>query len=148
MTAYTGTVLVGKKWAEGEHQQAVGKYTYATTVVSGDTITWDFLPDFGAGNVTITDVVVHGDELDTATNPGGTFTLGDGTDADGYIAGGSVAGSLGEFDRTWHADGALTGTAVDSTNVVMTIGGTITTAATSGTVWCKVFYYCGDVTGS
>lgn len=143
MAALTGTNVISEKYTEGELQTFVGSYTLDGAIASADTITWSSaLPN--VEGVTIMEVIVFGDELDTNASPTGTLIVGDGTDADGYLAS-KTAGGAGD-QLLYAGDGALIGTVVTGTDIVLTVGGTLATAASSGTVRIKVLYGCGDFT--
>ncbi len=140
MTAYTGTITVaGKNGEVGQQFNAVGKYTFGTEVEDTDTITWtNLLPN---NSSKVVGFKVYGTELDTNATPTATFTIGDGTDPDGYLTtkGGAVglqnslAGQLIYF-----GDGALMFTDVSSRDVVLTMTAATATGASSGTIYVEV----------
>lgn len=139
MTALVGTVVQEGRWLAGQEFTAVGKYTLVGAIVSGDTITWsNLLP---SNDVQVLSVVRYGQELDTNASPGGTEIIGDGTDTNGYLESKTSGDATGQFQA--HGDGVLIGTSNQAgRDVVLTSGGTIGTAASSGTVWVAVRYYC------
>lgn len=140
MTAFTGTnVLTGKGGELGALSIARGSYTFGTEVENADTITWtNILPAQGAK---VVGFKVFGTELDTNATPTATFTIGDGTDADGYLTtkGGAVglqnslAGQL-----FYEGDGALVGTKVTGRNVVLTMTAATATGASTGTIYVEL----------
>ena len=141
MTALTGTNLVSAHWVEGEELTFLGKYTLAGTIVTADTITWtDALPNMNG--ITVLSAEVFGDPLDTNASPTGTITLGTEDDANGLLEAATiplVGDSVGYGD--------LLGVVSTGENVVLTVGGTLASAATTGAdVWVKVTYGCGDFT--
>lgn len=139
MTALVGTIVQEGRWLAGQEFTAVGKYTLVGAIVSGDTITWsNLLP---TNDVQVLSVVRYGQELDTNATPTGTEKIGDGTDDDGYLTSKTSGDATGQFQM--HGDGAIIGTSDQvGRNVVLTAGGTIATAASTGTVWIAVRYYC------
>lgn len=141
MTALTGTVLTTAPWQAGQTYTAKGYYTLGGAIVTADTITWsNILP---ANDVTVLSVVRYGKEFDTDASPTGTEIWGDGTDTDAYITSKTSGDATGQL--IFHGDGAVIGTSnAASRNVVCTVGGTIATAATTGTVWVEVTYYCSN----
>ena len=80
-------------------------------------------------------------EGDTNATPTATLVVGDGTDADGYLTSKTWGNALGQFQM--FGDGAIIGTSAHaSSNVKLTSGGTVATAASSGTVFVEMTYYC------
>jgi len=143
MTAYTGTNTQVGRWQSGLEYTAVGKYALTGAVVSGDTFTWtDILP---ANDVQILGFTLYGAELDTNASPTATLIAGDGTDTDAYLASKTPGDANGQMQ--FFGDGAVIGTSDQaSRSVVLTLGGTLGTAASSGTIWIAVRYYCnGDL---
>lgn len=142
MTAYTGTVVGTPRYDQGKDFTEQGYYTLGGAVASGDTFTFsNILPD---APVIVKDVVVIAPELDTDASPTGTFTVGDGTDADGYIAGGLMGASGAAGQIKFHANGDLVNTTSrpSSRNIVITLGGTVATAQTAGKIRVLVTYSC------
>jgi len=135
------------------------QYTLAGAVVSADTFTTpaNALP---ANGMRIAEVEVIMPELDTNATPTGTFIVGDATDDNRFIdaAPMGVAGvtTAGYQMRTCIniAQGLTSGVVSTGSNylygsgtsprLVMTLGGTIATAATTGTIRLKVSFYCTD----
>ena len=136
----TGSVLNTPRAIEGYTFITTGTCTVATPATA-DTITFtNFFPDFG---VTPREVMVWTDkEIDTNASPG-TFTAGDGTDADGYI----VATSMGTAATTAPVvalgTGALMNTYVTGRNLVITLG-TIGTAGSAVTFYARAIYESGN----
>jgi hypothetical protein len=144
MANYAGTnVLPAPRWQAGMEYTAVGYYTLGGAVSSGDTFTWtNLIPAItGTLPVRIMDFRVWGKEMDTNATPTATLIAGDGTDTDGYVASTTWGDATGQYQM--FGDGALIGDdAQASDDVVLTLGGTVATAASSGTVWVAVRYYC------
>ena len=141
MTAYTGTIVSEGRGGElGQQFSAIGKYALTGALVNGDTITWsNLLPK---NTVKVIAFRFWSVELDTGGTPTTLFTIGDGTDPDGYLTskGGAVtlsnslAGQLSYF-----GDGALIGADdAASRDVVLTVTAAVATGATSGTLWVEV----------
>jgi hypothetical protein len=139
MTALVGTITQAGRWQSGMEYTAVGKYTLVGAIVSADTITFTSL--LPANDTIIQDFVVYGQEFDTNASPTATLIVGDGTDTDAYLASKTAGDANGQMQ--FFGDGAAIGTSDQvGRNVVLTVGGTVATAASSGTVWVKVRYYC------
>jgi hypothetical protein len=121
---------------------AVGKYALAGAIVTGDTITWSsILP---ANDVQVLGFKIFGKELDTDASPTATLIVGDGTDTDGYLASKTAGDATGQMQ--FIGDGAIIGTSDQvGRDIIATVGGTVATAATTGTVWVEVTYYCNAV---
>ena len=142
MADYTGENLVDGRYSAGATYKVVGKYTLGTAIAQNDTITWtNILPD---GGVEVQDVKFYGVELDTNATPTGTVDLGDGTDVDGFIDGGSVGlAAAGATQVSINGDGAKMGTTyTDATSIVATFPTAFATAASSGDVFVVATYYC------
>lgn len=143
-TALVGTNLVAGRWEPGLEYTAVGKYTLAGAVVTGDTYTWtNLLP---ANGIQILDFRVNGVELDTNASPTATLIVGDATTTNGYLTSKTAGDANGQMQ--FFGDGAFMGLATGVTNatatrnVVGTVGGTVATAASSGDIYVYVRYYC------
>lgn len=144
MTDYTQTthLAAGKAGEQGQDYVALSSYALTGAVANGDTFTFtNLLPK--APTCQIIDFEIWGVELDTGGSPSLTFTVGDGTDADGYLTtkGGAVglqnslAGQL-----FYKGDGAIIGAAAGtaaSRNVKITITAGAATAASSGKIFVK-----------
>lgn len=147
MAVYTGAMLPAgetPKWEAGLEYTMVSKVTWATGLVTGDTFVFPtMLPPAGCQ---IKGGAVWGDEMDTNAAPTATLIVGDGTDTDGYLASkvaGNAPGTL-----LFKFDGALLGsTAAASQTITATLGGTVATASTAGSLWCEVTYYCDRTVG-
>ncbi len=139
MTALVGTITQEGRWQAGMQYEALGSYTLGGAIVTADTITWsNILP---ANDVQVMDFEFYGAELDTNGSPTGTLIVGDGTTTNGYLTS-KVCGSANQqfFVK---GDGAFIGASTQSgRNIVATVGGTLATAASSGTVYVRVRYYC------
>jgi len=139
-TALTGTVVVAPQWQPGTIQSSLGTYTLAGSVVTGDTYTFaNMLP---ANDCIVIGFTRWGQELDTNASPTATEIWGDGTDTDAYLTS-QVAGNAIGYEL-FEGNGALIGvsTAPASRNVVGTVGGTVATAAATGTIFVRVTYLC------
>lgn len=142
MTALTGTNVGDKaRWQAGEEFSFLGYYTLGGAIASGDTITWsDILPPLN-NPVQLLDFEIYGKELDTDASPTGTLIVGDGTDTDAYLTSKTAGDANGQMQ--FSGDGASMGQKITtSRDIVATVGGTVATAASSGTVWVKGRYYC------
>lgn len=135
------------------------QYTLAGAVVSGDTFTTpaDALPENG---LRIAEIEVISPELDTDATPTGTFEVGDATDANRFISAapmgvnGVTTSGFQMSTKINIAQGLTSGVVSTGTNylygsgtsprIVMTLGGTIATAQTAGTIRLKVSFYCTD----
>lgn len=135
MAAYTGTVPIKPKGGElGALQYAQGKFTVTVALADEDTITIaDVLPQQGAE---VVDIALTAAELDTDGSPTMTFTVGDGTDADGYFTSTSGGAAISNVKGR----GALVGTKVTSRDIVLTVTAAVATGATSGDIYFDVFY--------
>lgn len=135
MTAYTGDLLKKALHLTGSTGITVGSDTIATPA-TGDTITisnfWPELPTTRLGLI-----LVFSSPLDTNASPG-TFTAGDGTDADGYL----VATSMGNIVAAT-GTAALFGAVASSRDLVITLG-TIATAGSGVIVTAFGLYEGGD----
>ena len=143
MTALTGTIVVAPRWCSGYEYTAVGSYALGGAIASADTITWTtLLPQYN--DVQILGLRFWGQELDTNASPTGTIIIGDGTTTNNYLESlvcGNTAAAPAQLDLA--GNGVVIGASTyASKNIVATIGGTIGTAASSGTVWVSVRYYC------
>jgi len=135
------------------------QYTLAGAVVTGDTFTTPAgaLPSNG---IRIAEVEVIAPRLDTNATPTGTFEVGDATDANRFIDAAPM-GVTGITSATYQIrqcinipQGLTAGVVSTGSNylygsgtaprLVMTLGGTIATAAATGTIRLKVSFYCTD----
>lgn len=142
MTAYTGTnVLSTPRWSAGEEFTFSGYYALTGAVVTGDTYTWsNILPPLN-NKVQLLSFKIYGKELDTDASPTATLIVGDGTDTDAYLTSKTAGDATGQMK--FHGDGVSMGvTITTSRDIVGTVGGTVATAATSGTIWIEGRYYC------
>lgn len=140
MAALTSATTGVKPWKTGEQYTFIRDYTLADTIASGDTIEFDLMP---TGVKHVVDFELFGSELDTNASPTGTIIAGfkGAADTDGVLAS-KVAGGAGQqfFVK---GDGAEMRTSTTATAIVATVGGTLATAASSGTLYAKVTYICG-----
>lgn len=140
-TAYTGTVLTTNPAPlnAGQEFTTLGYYTLAGSVVTADTYTFaNMLPNV---SVQILEFKVWGQELDTNASPTATLVGGDGTTTNCYLTSKTAGDATGQMQ--FLGDGtAITGTAPAGKSIVLTVGGTVATAASSGTVFCSVRYRC------
>lgn len=141
---YTTTILAPTTpWKTGETYTVKAKTVVSGTITNTDTFTIeDILPP---GQKTVVSVRHYGGEYDTNASPTTTITIGDGTDADGWLTS-KTAGvtATGISQIILEGDGVLIGTAVDDTDLVVTLGGTVATAGTP-TVFTEVTYVCGNL---
>lgn len=139
---YTTTILTPTTpWKTGETYTVKAQTVVSGTITNTDTFTIsDILP---AGWKNVVSVRHYGGEYDTNASPTTTITIGDGTDPDGWLTA-KTAGvtATGISQIILEGDGALIGTAVDDTDLVVTLGGTVATAGTP-TVFTEVTYVCG-----
>lgn len=164
MTAYAFTQLVPDssmpaRTSPGMLYTTEFQYTLAGAVVSGDTFTTpaNALPFNG---IRIAEIEVISPELDTNATPTATFDVGDATDADRFIAA-APAGANGVTTSGYQmhtciniAQGLTAGVVSTGTNylygsgtsprIVLTLGGTVATAQSAGTIRLKVSFYCTD----
>ena len=147
MTANTGSLLVPPRWNPGQQFTSLGKVTFSGSATTGDTGTIaGMTPE--VNGFTVVSVDVWGDKLDAhETAATATLSVGDGTDADGYLTGGLAGRDGPAADQlVLKGNGALvgTGTTPASTSLVITLGGTVATAASGGVLWASVTYVCDD----
>lgn len=138
-----GTILVEPKWQAGMTYEVVGELSIPEAVETGDT--WTFTNILPENKVTIVGGSYNGVEFDTNASPTATVIIGDGTDTDGYLE--SRVGGGAESRQTFGFDGALLDATPASRSVVVTLGGTVATAASSGTATVSIRYYCSDGAG-
>jgi len=140
MTALVSGSLAVKPWKTGEQYSTTNSYTIGATVVTADTIEFDLMPE---GVKFVTDFELFGAEIDTNASPTGTIIAGfkGSADTDGVLASKTAGGATQQFFVK--GDGAELNTATTATAIVVTVGGTLATAATSGKVFAKVTYICG-----
>lgn len=145
MTAYTQTThkTVGRAGERGQQFEALSSYALTGALVNADTITFsNLLPD--PNRFKVVDFEFWSPELDTNATPTTLFTIGDGTDADGYLTskGGAVTLSNSLAGQLFYkGDGAIIGAAAGtaaSRDVVLTVTAAVATGATSGNLWVKV----------
>lgn len=140
MTIFTGTITHEGNWQAGALYEALGSCSISAAVATADTFVFtNILP---VNDVEIVDFEVYGSDLDTNATPTGTLTAGDGTDVDGYMASKTAGGADEQYFRK--GDGVLVGGNVNpaSRNIILTLGGTVATAASSGTIYVRVRYRC------
>lgn len=139
MAALTGTITQAGRWQSGMEYTALGAYTLVGAITNADTITFtNLLP---ANDTQIIAFEVFGQELDTNASPTLALTAGDGTTANGYLTSKTAGDATGQMHLI--GDGAFIGASNQaSRNVVLTTSGTLGTAASSGTVYVRVRYYC------
>lgn len=133
-----GVILVQPRWQAGQVFEVVGQLTIPEAVETGDT--WTFTNILPVNSVKIVGGSYNGVEFDTNSSPTATLIIGDGTDTDGYLASRTAGGAESRLSLSF--DGALLDNAPASRNVVVTLGGTVGTAASSGTGVVSIRYYC------
>ena len=146
MVANTGTLNVAPRWCPGSMYTSQGEVTFTGTAASGDTGTISgMVPENG---FIVTGMRVSGTKLDAhETAATGTLIVGDGTDTDFYLTGG-LAGRDGpasdQLVVCGNGTGIGSGTYPASTDVVITLGGTVATGASGGTLRVEIDYLCDD----
>lgn len=147
MTDNTGTLLVEPRWIPGQICKSIGKVTFTGTATTGDTGTIAGMIPADNG-VIVTGVTVHGDKLDAhETAATATLIVGDGTDTDAYLTGGLAGRDGPAADQlVIKGNGTLigSGTTPASTDVVITLGGTVATGASGGELYVEVDYLCDE----
>lgn len=146
--AASGTLVQSAQWQAGHEYTVLGYYTIGAAIAAADTITWtDALPPL-VNAIKPIQFVLWGAELDTNASPTATVIVGDGTDTDAYLASKTAGDANGQMQ--FFGDGALFSSAVGTVagrNIVLTIGGTVATAAATGTVWIALRYNCVNTNG-
>jgi len=146
MTAFTGTVIkAGIAGERGTLSLFTGKFDLTGALASGDTITFsNVFPQLGT--FVVRNFRYESGRLDTNTSPTAFFTIGDGTDADGYLTTRTPTFSLltGAVGRvSYEGDGACLDVkpgdsgAPASRDVVITFTASPATAATTGTIYVR-----------
>lgn len=140
-----GTVVISPRWEAGREFTVLGSLAIPEAVETGDTWTISNLLPENTFRVVACDY--FGTEFDTNASPTATVVIGDGTDADGYMT--STTGGNANAQLTLMGYGALhdkvylASDGPAGRNVKLTLGGTVGTAATSGTGYIRIRYYCG-----
>jgi hypothetical protein len=127
------------------------EYTLAGAVVSGDTYTTpaNALPTNG---IRIVDTQLVSVALDTNASPTATISVGDSGSATRFINA-AAAGGTAQVVRFINQAQGLTNGVVSSGSgylyasgtapqIVVTVGGTVATAQTTGTIRLRVSFYC------
>lgn len=132
---------IGPRWQAGQVYTVKSQFTIGSAVETGDSWTLsDLLP---TNDYQVLSGEVYGAEFDTNSSPTATLIVGDGTDTDGYLTSKVAGSALGQmrlkFDGALLADGQNPA----SNDVTLTLGGSVATAASSGTVHVEITYYCG-----
>lgn len=157
-TAYAFSSLVPDssfpaKWSPGVDYCIEFQYTLAGAVVTGDTYTTpaNALPSNG---IRILETQLVYTSLDTNATPTATISVGDSGAATRFInaanAGNATAYQISQFIN--QAQALTSGVVTTGTNylynngtaprLVVTVGGTVATAATTGVIRLIVFYRC------
>jgi hypothetical protein len=158
MTAYNFSQILPYSSAPAKYEAGMRysidfEYTLGGAVVSGDTWTTpaNALPTNG---IRIVDSELHMRPLDTNASPTATVSLGDSGSATRFInaanAGLPVGGQVNLYINQAQAltSGVVsTGSgylyaAGTTPQLVMTLGGTVATAASSGVIRLRVIFYC------
>lgn len=135
MTAYTGTIVIGPtNGGLGDDHTVRGSYTIGAGVVTGDTFTFTGL--LGKGDKKIVGFRIFGAEFDTNASPTATIIVGSENDTNGLLES-IVAGGAGA-QLAYSGNGQLIGTITSDENVIVTLGGTVATAASSGTFFVEL----------
>jgi hypothetical protein len=147
MTANTGSVLVAPRWSPGQQFTSLGTVTFSGSATTGDTGTIaKMTPE--VNGFTVVDMQVWGTKLDAhASAPTATLKAGDGTDDDFYFSGlaGTVDVAAAQLLlKGTNSAGIGSGTTPASNSVVLTLGGTVATAANGAVLYVSVTYICND----
>jgi hypothetical protein len=142
------------KYAAGQLYSIDFEYTLAGAVVSGDTYTVpaNALPDNG---ITIVDTQLIFSPLDTNASPTATISVGDSGSATRFInaANAGSATANAQLQLSINQNQGLTSGVVSSGSgyvysagsaprPVVTLGGTVATAASTGYIRLRVSFYC------
>lgn len=139
MAAFVGTVVSSARGGDrGQLSMGLGTYALTGALVNGDTITWTGIVPNGQA-ARIMDVQFEAPELDTSASPTATATIGDGTDADGYITtfnlGKPVQAPVNGEQIIALGNGAVIGTTTQASgNIVFTVTAAVATGAATGTL--------------
>jgi len=131
------------RWQAGYIQSAFAKVTIGSAVETGDT--WTFTNMLPSEDVEVLSGTLFGVTFDTNATPTATVIIGDGTDVDGFLVSKTSGATKTENvdTETFHLDGLLVGGAKPaSRSPVVTLGGTVATAASSGDFFLQMSYYC------
>ncbi len=139
-----GTVLTAALWAPGHEYTVTGSLTIPEAVETGDT--WTFANMLPHNAVKIVAGEYFGTEFDTNASPTATLIIGDTSDTDGYLAS-KVAGSA-NAQLVFPCDGALLGVQPATRDVRVTLGGTVATAASTGTGYVRIRYRCSNASAA
>lgn len=146
-TANTGTLLVAPRWVPGQICSSLGTVTFTGSATTGDTGTIAGMVPSQNG-VKHLGMTVFGTKLDAhVTDATATLIVGDGTDTDAYLTGGLAGRDGPAADQlVIKGNGVLIGTTTTpaSTSVVITLGGTVATAASGGVLFVEYFYLCDN----
>ena len=141
MTAYTQTTpLNPARWEPGLMTSVTSVYALTGAVVTADTFTFSGM--FPGNSFQPIDVEVWGAELDTNASPTATIIVGNSDDDNGYVTSKTAGGAAQQFYVK--GDGDLLGDTLTNTSVVVTLGGTVGTAASSGNIFVKTTYICNQ----
>ena len=121
-------------------------FTIASAVETGDS--WTATNILPVQKVVVVRGRSYGADYDTHATPTATVVVGDGTDTDGYLES-KVAGSgsgAGEANQELRFGGVLISgpTIPAGRSITETLGGTVATAASTGTRHIEVTYRCVD----
>jgi hypothetical protein len=159
MTAYNFSQIVPytsapPKYEAGMRYSIDFEYTLAGAVVSGDTWTTpaNALPNNG---IRIIDTSLHMSRLDTNAAPTATLSVGDSGSATRFISGANAGSAISNVQLNLNINQAQTLSsgvvsagsgylyaAGTSPQIVMTLGGTVATAASTGVIRLRVIFYC------
>ena len=142
MTAYALTLENQPRWIPGETVTVSAVATIGTGVVTADT--WTATNMLPAQKVQIVGGKFFGQEFDTNASPTATVIIGDGTDTDFYLKSKTAGGAAAVFDVNFDGDGIGGDGTAAGRDVVVTLGGTVATAASSGEIRVEVTYVCHD----
>ncbi len=146
-TANTGTLLIAPRWVPGQICSSLGTVTFTGSATTGDTGTIAGMVPANNG-VKHLGVTVFGTKLDAhETAATATLEVGDGTDVDAYLDAGLAGRDGPAADQlVLEGDGVLIGTTTTpaSTSIVITLGGTVATAASGGVLKVRYWYLCDN----
>ncbi len=144
--AVTATQPFAAQWAPGQQFTSYGYYTIGAAVAAADTIT--FTSIIPAGGCRIISTRLMTPKIDTHATPTATWDLGDADDADRLIndvAGGwddEATYAMYDSNVTPAATVGVGYTYTTAKSLVLTVTGTMATAASTGHVALWVTYYC------
>ena len=139
-TTYTAdNAAAGKQARAGVGLQSVSsKYTMTAALVINDVIKMCKVP---AGAV-IQDIILSTSDLDTASSPAVTLSVGDGSDTDRFLSASTIGQAGGIARLTPHLGHGYQYAAEDTIDIL--VAAAPTTSVTDGTLMLTVFYNMND----